>query len=164
MPKSQEETVASSTITINKEDSVTPNTRNIENTSANTLSNQNLSKDSNKKDSNISVPITLSVKPVPSPSTPIPSTPVPFQSITAAPLDPVPVPKPGKWIVNETNKICIVISAAVQFNISDVSKKDNQVCIILNVKKEYFRFTNFKLSFIKDYCYVLDNIQSIQPA
>lgn len=136
MPKSQEETVASSTITIKKEDSVTPNTQNIENTSANTLINQSLSKDSNKKDSNISVPITLSVKPVPSPSTPIPSIPVPFQSATAVPLDPVPVPKPGKWIVNETNEICIVISMAVQFNISDVSKNDNQVCIISKTLKK----------------------------
>ncbi|KAL2716940.1 Lysosome-associated membrane glycoprotein 1 [Vespula squamosa] len=131
-PQSQANTVVSSTITIENEDSVSPNTRNIENTSANTLTNQNLFKDvenvSKKviEDSNTSVPTKSPVKPVPSSSTPIPSLPTSFPSITAASLEPVPVPKPGKWIVNNTDEVCIIISMAVQFNISDVSEKDNQ--------------------------------------
>ncbi|XP_047371385.1 lysosome-associated membrane glycoprotein 1 [Vespa velutina] len=122
--KPQTETVASSTITIKNEDSFTPNTRNIENTSANTLINQSSFKDVEnvlEKDLNKSILIKPSVKPVPLSSTPIIS-----QSITIAPIDSVPVPKPGKWILNQTGEICIIISMAVQFNISDVFKKDNQ--------------------------------------
>nr|XP_050869967.1 lysosome-associated membrane glycoprotein 1-like [Vespula vulgaris] len=130
--QSQANTVVSSTVTIENQDSVSPNTQNIENTSVNTPTNQSLFKDvenvSKKviEDSNMSVPTKPSIKPVPSIPTPIPSIPTPFQSITAASLEPVPVPKPGKWIVNKTDEVCIIINMAVQFNISNVSEKDNQ--------------------------------------
>lgn len=149
-------------MTIENQDSVSPNTQNIENTSVNTPTNQSLFKDvenvSKKviEDSNMSVPTKSSIKPVPSIPTPIPSIPTPFQSITAASLEPVPVPKPGKWIVNKTDEVCIIINMAVQFNISNVSEKDNQVCIITKMLKKSilgFPIFNFLL-----YCYVLDNI------
>lgn len=117
-----------------------PNIPINETTSANTLVDQNTPKnvdnDSKKviedsnTDSNIKDPVIISTT-KPETTTTIKTsttttTSTTSTTTTAAPPVPLPTPKPGKWLLNGTNETCIIVSMAVQFNVSDYSDKTNQ--------------------------------------
>lgn len=52
---------------------------------------------------------------------------------TPEPVVPVPAPKPGKWMVNETNQTCIIVNMAVQFNVSYINKENKTVSKLFNL-------------------------------
>ncbi|KAI4477267.1 hypothetical protein M0804_012857 [Polistes exclamans] len=132
------DTVASNAGAIKKEDSALPNTSINETTSANTLVDQstpkNIENDSKKiiedsnTDNNTKNAVVISTTPKSETTTTIKTTTttIATTSTTAAPPVPLPTPKPGKWLLNESNITCIIVSMAVQFNVSDYSDKNNQ--------------------------------------